>query len=77
MIWRGGVPLGFDRDTNKPISYDGNAPVLVIGPPGSNKTVGIVINQLLDDESQPVILSWTQKERSVPAPVATDVVSVT
>lgn len=52
MIWKGGVPLGFDRDTGKPIAYEGNAPVLVIGPPGSNKTVGIVMNQLLDDESE-------------------------
>ena len=52
MTWNGRVPLGFDKDTDRPIGYDGNAPVLVIGPPGSNKTVGIVINQLLDDTSR-------------------------
>jgi type IV secretion system protein VirD4 len=52
MIWKGGVPLGFDRKTGRPLAYEGNAPVLVIGPPGSNKTVGIVINQLLDDVSR-------------------------
>jgi type IV secretion system protein VirD4 len=52
MVWNGNVPLGFDKDTDQPIGYEGNAPVLVIGPPGSNKTVGIVINQLLDDTSQ-------------------------
>jgi type IV secretory pathway TraG/TraD family ATPase VirD4 len=51
MIWNGGVPLGFDVTTRKPIAYEGNAPVLIVGPPGSNKTVGIVMNQLLDDES--------------------------
>jgi type IV secretion system protein VirD4 len=52
MIWRGGVPLGFDRDTNQPIQYDGVAPVFVLGPPGSNKTVGIVASQLLDDNTR-------------------------
>jgi type IV secretory pathway TraG/TraD family ATPase VirD4 len=51
MIWKGGVPLGFDRKTGRALAYEGNAPVLVIGPPGSNKTVGIVMNQLLDDVS--------------------------
>jgi type IV secretory pathway TraG/TraD family ATPase VirD4 len=48
MIWNG-VPLGFARD-GSPIAYDGNAPVLVFGPPGSNKTVGFVAAQLLDDD---------------------------
>src|SRR5271155_2165176 len=55
MIWDG-APCGFDRD-GKPISYNagddgsGNAPTLVFGPPGSNKTVGLVATQLLDDDS--------------------------
>lgn len=59
MIWQG-VPLGFDgpdlRRAN-PIAYNaaadgsGNAPTLVYGPPGSSKTVGHVITQLLDDDS--------------------------
>lgn len=54
MIWNG-VPLGFDRSGN-PISYNettdgsGNAPTLVLGPPGSAKTVGLVVPQLLDDD---------------------------
>jgi hypothetical protein len=55
MIWKG-VPLGFDR-AGKPVDYsarddgNGNAPTVVIGPPGSNKTVGLVVPQLLDDDS--------------------------
>jgi type IV secretion system protein VirD4 len=55
MIWRG-VPLGFDHH-GRPIDYsdrddgNGNAPTVVIGPPGSNKTVGLVATQLLDDDS--------------------------
>jgi type IV secretion system protein VirD4 len=55
MIWNG-VPLGFDRSGN-PIAYNetadgsGNAPTLVFGPPGSFKTVGLVVPQLLDDDS--------------------------
>jgi type IV secretion system protein VirD4 len=54
-FWNG-VPLGFDRSGN-PISYNetadgsGNAPTLVLGPPGSAKTVGLVVPQLLDDDS--------------------------
>jgi len=54
-IW-GGVPLGFDKQ-DRPIDYSarddgsGNAPVVCIGPPGSNKTVGLVATQLLDDDS--------------------------
>jgi type IV secretion system protein VirD4 len=56
MIWRG-VPLGYDR-AGRPISYNessdgsGNAPTLVFGPPGSFKTVGLVVPQLLDEESR-------------------------
>ena len=55
MIWKG-TPLGFERD-GKAIDYHagddagGNAPCLVQGPPGSFKSVGLVINQLLDDDS--------------------------
>jgi type IV secretion system protein VirD4 len=51
MIWQG-VPFGFaDDDGSVPITYTGNAPVLVFGPPGSSKTVGFIMNQLLDDTS--------------------------
>jgi len=51
VIWRG-VPLGFTReDERNPLAYDGNAPMLVCGPPGSSKSVGIICNQLLDDDS--------------------------
>src|SRR3954452_8760952 len=55
MIWRG-ASLGFDRD-GKPIDYHagddagGNAPCLVLGPPGSFKSVGPIACQLLDDDS--------------------------
>jgi type IV secretion system protein VirD4 len=51
MIWRG-VPLGFDRDTGKPISYEGDAPVVIYGPPGSFKSVGLICTALLDDDSR-------------------------
>jgi len=47
VIWQGS-PLGFDRD-GYPISYDGNAATLIIGPPGSSKSVGIIAPMLLDD----------------------------
>ena len=51
MIWQG-VPFGFARENGKlPLTYTGDAPVLVFGPPGSSKTVGFVMNQLLDDVS--------------------------
>jgi type IV secretion system protein VirD4 len=51
MIWPG-VPFGFARENERvPVTYSGNAPVLVFGPPGSAKTVGFVMNQLLDDTS--------------------------
>jgi type IV secretion system protein VirD4 len=55
MIWQG-APLGFDRD-GEPIDYHagddagGNAPCLVLGPPGSFKSVGLIAPQLLDDDS--------------------------
>ena len=54
MIWKG-TPLGFERD-GKAIDYTpatmrGNAPCLVQGPPGSFKSVGLVMYQLLDDDS--------------------------
>jgi type IV secretory pathway TraG/TraD family ATPase VirD4 len=55
VIWKG-VPLGFDRD-DTPIDYHagddagGNAPCLIIGPPGSFKSVGLIAPQLLDDNS--------------------------
>jgi type IV secretory pathway TraG/TraD family ATPase VirD4 len=57
QIWKGGVPLGFDGPGKwaRPISYSkkqdrsGNAPTLVIGPPGSSKTVGLIATQLLDE----------------------------
>lgn len=52
MIWDG-VPFGFSRENEKvPVTYTGNAPVLVFGPPGSSKTVAFVMNQLLDDISR-------------------------
>ena len=51
MIWRG-IPLGFRReDERQPLTYDGNAPALILGPPGSSKSVGVICNQLLDDDS--------------------------
>jgi type IV secretory pathway TraG/TraD family ATPase VirD4 len=49
-IWKGS-PLGFDRFGN-PISYDGNAATLIIGPPGSSKSVGIIAPMLLDDPGE-------------------------
>jgi type IV secretory pathway TraG/TraD family ATPase VirD4 len=57
QIWKDGVPLGFDGPGKRarPIMYSkkqdrsGNAPTLVIGPPGSSKTVGLVATQLLDE----------------------------
>jgi type IV secretion system protein VirD4 len=59
MQWRiwDGVPLGFDGPDiyrDKAINYNadddgsGNAPTLVMGPPGSGKTV-LVCNELLDE----------------------------
>jgi type IV secretory pathway TraG/TraD family ATPase VirD4 len=54
-IWQG-APLGFER-SDRAIDYHagddaaGNAPFLVVGPPGSFKTVGPVMCQLLDDGS--------------------------
>jgi type IV secretion system protein VirD4 len=51
MIWQG-VPFGFAREGKKlPLTYTGDAPVLVFGPPDSSKTVGFVMTQLLDDVS--------------------------
>jgi len=47
MIWKG-APLGLEN--GKPLAYDGNAPLLIFGPPGSYKTVGFICNQLLDDD---------------------------
>jgi type IV secretion system protein VirD4 len=49
-IWRGS-PLGFDRN-GEPIFYDGNAATLIIGPPGSSKSVGIIVPMLLDEPGQ-------------------------
>jgi len=52
-IWNG-VPLGFTR-RGKGISYNathdgsGNAAALILGPPGSKKTVGLAATQLLDE----------------------------
>jgi type IV secretion system protein VirD4 len=46
-IWNGS-PLGFARD-GKPIDYDGNAATLIIGPPGSSKSVGVIAPMLLDE----------------------------
>jgi len=48
-IWDG-IPLGVGVD-EKPITYNENAPFMIVGPPGSMKTVSIVVNQLLDDTS--------------------------
>ena len=47
MIWKGSA-LGFTRK-GVPIEYDGNASTLIFGPPGSSKTVGVLVNQLLDE----------------------------
>jgi type IV secretion system protein VirD4 len=49
-IWNGS-PLGFSRD-GRPISYDGNAATLIIGPPGSQKSVGAIAPLLLDEPGQ-------------------------
>ena len=49
MIWKGSA-LGFARD-GSPIAYDGNAATLMIGPPGSSKSVGVIATMLLDDDS--------------------------
>lgn len=49
-IWRGS-PLGFDRD-GRPIDYHGNAATLIIGPPGSSKSVGIIAPMLLDEPGE-------------------------
>ena len=49
MIWHG-VPLGFTKD-GKPHGWPGPAATLVFGPPGSGKTVKLICNQLLDDDS--------------------------
>jgi type IV secretion system protein VirD4 len=46
-IWTGS-PLGFAKD-GKPIDYDGNAATLIIGPPGSSKSVGVIAPMLLDE----------------------------
>jgi type IV secretion system protein VirD4 len=52
-IWDG-VPQGFGRK-GKALSYNkshdgsGNAPSLIFGPPGSRKTVGLIVPQLLDE----------------------------
>src|SRR3712207_2629347 len=54
MIWDGS-PLGFDYGDGRPLSYNagddgsGNAPTLILGPPGSAKTVGLVCTELLDE----------------------------
>jgi type IV secretion system protein VirD4 len=51
VIWDG-VPFGFSRENERvPVTYSGNAPILVFGPPGSSKTVAFVMAQLLDDSS--------------------------
>lgn len=50
-LWKGGVPLGFDKH-GRAIAYEGDAPVAVYGPPGTSKTVGVVLNQLLSDTSR-------------------------
>ena len=47
MIWKGS-PLGFTRE-GAAIGHDGNEPTLIFGPPGSSKTVGVVMCQLLDE----------------------------
>jgi type IV secretion system protein VirD4 len=49
-IWRGS-PLGFDR-FGYPIDYDGNAATLIIGPPGSSKSVGVIVPMLLDEPGE-------------------------
>ena len=49
-IWQGS-PLGFDRN-GAPISYDGNAATLIIGPPGSSKSVGIIVPMLPDEPGE-------------------------
>jgi len=49
MIWKG-VPLGFTR-RGKAHAYNGPAPTVVVAPPGSGKTVKVIANLLLDDDS--------------------------
>jgi len=54
-IWKG-TACGFERD-GTPIDYHagdsagGNAPCTILGPPGSSKSVGLIVPQLLDDDS--------------------------
>lgn len=50
MIWKGS-PLGFERDL--PLAHAGNEPTLILGPPpGSFKTVGPIMGELLDEPGQ-------------------------
>jgi len=49
MLWDG-VPLGFTKG-DKPHAWAGSAATLICGPPGSGKTVKLICNQLLDDDS--------------------------
>jgi type IV secretion system protein VirD4 len=49
-IWQGS-PLGFDRN-GTPNDYDGNAATLIIGPPGSFKSVGVIVPMLLDEPGE-------------------------
>jgi type IV secretory pathway TraG/TraD family ATPase VirD4 len=54
-LWKG-TACGFESD-GTPIDYNaddeaaGNAPCTIIGPQGTNKTVGLLVPQLLDDNS--------------------------
>jgi hypothetical protein len=55
MLWNG-VPLGFTKD-GRPHPWAGSAATLACGPPGSGKTVKLICNQLLDDDSGVVRMS--------------------
>jgi type IV secretory pathway TraG/TraD family ATPase VirD4 len=57
MIWTGS-PLGFDVETGRPISHDGNEPTLIVGPMGVYKTVGQAAVELLNDEGKRSFFVW-------------------
>jgi type IV secretion system protein VirD4 len=65
MIWKGS-PCGFDKK-GRPISHergpnaDGNEPTLILGPQGSNKSMGVAAIELLNDEGKRSFWVWDPK----------------
>jgi type IV secretion system protein VirD4 len=45
--WRYNLWLGLNGDTNEPMVAEKDSPLLVIGPPGSNKSAGVMIPNAL------------------------------